>query len=144
MSFLTDEPIDLGPLLAGLARPSDGGLALFIGVVRDQNEGRAVTRLAYEAYGPMAEKEMARIADEIAARHPEACVVMQHRTGSLAIGDVAVVVAVAAPHREEAFAACREGIEMIKARVPVWKKEIGRDGAFWLEPCGMGHSHETD
>jgi molybdopterin synthase catalytic subunit len=92
----------------------------------------------------MAEKEMARIADEIAARHPEARIVMQHRTGSLAIGDVAVVVAVAAPHREEAFTACREGIEMIKARVPVWKKEFGPDGASWLEPCGRGRSLETD
>ena len=144
MGFLTAEPIDPLPLLTGLTRPSDGGLALFVGVVRDHNEGRAVTRLTYEAYSPMAEKEMARIAAEIAARHPGARVAMRHRTGMLAIGDVAVVVAAAAPHRDEAFAACRDGIELIKARVPVWKKEWGPSGAFWVEPCGTGHPNETD
>ncbi len=144
MAFLTDRPIDPLPLLSGLKRPSDGGIALFVGVVRNENDGHEVTRLTYEAYGPMAEKEMARIAGQLAERHPGARVVMRHRTGTLDIGDVAVVVAVAAPHRDEAFAACREGIELIKERVPIWKREIGPDGAFWVEPCGKRQSDETD
>ncbi|MGE5344724.1 MAG: molybdenum cofactor biosynthesis protein MoaE [Acidithiobacillales bacterium] len=144
MAFLTDQPIDPAPLLHALSRPSDGGLALFVGVVRNENDGHAVTRLDYEAYGPMAEKEMARIADELARRHPEARILMRHRVGSLAIGDVAVVVAVSAPHREEAFAACREGIERIKARVPIWKRETGPSGSFWVEPCRAGEIHESD
>ncbi len=144
MAFLTDHPIDPLPLLSGLKRPSDGGLAVFVGIVRNENEGHAVTHLTYEAYGPMAEKEMARIASHLAERHPGARVVMKHRTGTLDIGDVAVLVAVAAPHRDEAFAACREGIELIKARVPIWKREIGPEGAFWVEPCGAGRSSETD
>lgn len=141
MSFLTWEPIDPAPLLSAVRRDGDGGLALFVGVVRNHDEGRAVESLEYEAYLPMAEKEMARIAHELEVRHPEARVAMKHRIGSLAIGDVAVAVAAAAPHRQEAFAACREGIELIKARVPIWKKEFGPRGTFWVEPCGHHESH---
>jgi molybdopterin synthase catalytic subunit len=144
VTFLTDRPIDPTPLLDAVRRSSDGGLALFVGVVRNENEGHAVTRLEYEAYGEMAEKEMARIADELARLHPQARILMRHRVGSLSIGDVAVAVAVAAPHREQAFAACRDGIERIKARVPIWKKETGPSGVFWVEPRQAGHTHETD
>lgn len=144
MAFLTEEPIDPARLLDAIRRPGDGGLALFAGVVRDRNEGRAVTRLDYEAYGPMAEKEMARIAEELAARHPGVRLALRHRVGSLAVGDVAVVVVAAAPHRKEAFAACREGIELIKARVPIWKREHGPSGTHWVDPCAASDSHETD
>jgi molybdopterin synthase catalytic subunit len=144
VAYLTDRPIDPAPLLAAVRRPSDGGLALFVGVVRNENEGRAVARLDYEAYGPMAEKEMARIADELARLHPQAAVLMRHRVGSLEIGDVAVVVAAAAPHREQAFAACRDGIERIKARAPIWKRETGPSGAVWVEPCKARLIDETD
>jgi molybdopterin synthase catalytic subunit len=144
VAFLTDQPIDPAPLLETVRRPGDGGLALFVGVVRDHHEGRAVTRLDYEAYGPMAEKEMARIAEELAALHPEARVAMRHRVGSLVVGDVAVVVVAAAPHRKEAFAACQDGIERIKARVPIWKREQGPSGTHWVEPCSAGDFHETD
>lgn len=136
MSHLTERPIEPAEILAAVRRDGDGGLALFVGVVRDHNGGKAVTRLEYSAYNPMAEKEMDRIEAEIARAHPGARVLFRHRIGSLAIGDVAVVVAAAAPHREEAFAACRAGIEAIKARVPVWKKEFGPDGSSWVEPCG--------
>jgi molybdopterin synthase catalytic subunit len=144
--FLSAEPIDPAPLLSEARRAEDGGLALFVGVVRNHNDGRKVDRLEYEAYGPMAEKEMARIAERLKARHPEARVLMKHRVGSLGIGDVAVVVVASAPHREEAFAACREGIEAIKATVPIWKKEIGPDGATWVEGCTSAqvHTHESD
>lgn len=144
MGFLTDQPIDPASLLEAVRRPGDGGLALFVGVVRDHNEGRAVTRLDYEAYRPMAEKEMARIAEELSALYPDARLEMKHRLGSLGIGDVAVVVVAAAPHREDAFSACRDGIERIKARVPIWKREQGPGGVHWVEPCSAGTSDETD
>jgi molybdopterin synthase catalytic subunit len=136
VSHLTSSPVEPAALLAAVRRDGDGGLALFVGVVRDHNEGKAVTRLEYSAYIPMADKEMDRIAAEIGRAHPGARVLFRHRIGSLAIGDVAVVVAAAAPHRDEAFAACRAGIEAIKSRVPIWKKEFGPDGASWVEPCG--------
>jgi molybdopterin synthase catalytic subunit len=136
MSRLTGAPFEPAELLAAVRRDGDGGLALFVGVVRDHNEGKSVTRLEYSAYIPMAEKEMDRIAAEIEQAHPGARVAFRHRIGSLAIGDVAVAVAAAAPHRAEAFAACRAGIEAIKARVPIWKKEFGPDGSSWVEPCG--------
>jgi len=122
-------------LLGPIRRDADGGIALFVGVVRDHNEGKAVTSLEYEAYLPMAEKEMGRIAEAVSRAHPEAILAMRHRIGRLQIGDVAVAVVAAAPHREEAFAACREGIEAIKARVPIWKREHGPDGAVWVEGC---------
>jgi molybdopterin synthase catalytic subunit len=96
--------------------------------------------MEYEAYEPMAEKEMSVIADDLAARFPGTRLVMRHRIGRLLIGEIAVVVAASAPHREEAFAACRAGIEEIKARVPVWKREWGPDGSVWVDPCGTGHS----
>ena len=151
MPRLTEAPIDPAALLASIRRDGDGGLALFVGVVRDLNGGRKVTRLEYSAYIPMAEKEMELIAAEIARAHPGVVVDFRHRLGSLGIGDVAVAVAAASPHRPEAFAACRAGIEAIKARVPIWKKEFGPDGSSWVEPCavparaayGNPDSHET-
>ncbi|MEO8053775.1 MAG: molybdenum cofactor biosynthesis protein MoaE [Acidobacteriota bacterium] len=136
MSHLTETPFEPAELLAAVRRDGDGGLALFVGVVRDHNGGKRVTRLEYSAYIPMADKEMDRISAGIEQAHPGARVAFRHRIGSLAIGDVAVAVAAAAPHREEAFAACRAGIEAIKARVPIWKKEFGPDGSSWVEPCG--------
>jgi molybdopterin synthase catalytic subunit len=126
-------------------RNADGGLALFVGVVRDHNEGHRVDRLEYEAYRPMAEREMSRIAGELARTHPEAQVIFRHRVGALVVGDIAVAVAASAPHRAEAFAACREGIEAIKSRVPIWKCEFGPSGAIWIEPCGESvRTHESD
>ena len=144
MTFLTDQPIDPALLISAVRRPSDGGIALFVGVVRDRNEGRAVTHLDYEAYGPMAEKVMAKIALEMEAAHPDAHLLMRHRVGSLSIGEVAVVVVASAPHRAEAFAACRDGIEQIKSRVPIWKREHGPHGAVWVDPCQAANPHETD
>jgi molybdopterin synthase catalytic subunit len=145
MSFLSDVPVEPAALLAAVRRDGDGGLALFVGVVRNHSDGRSVDRLEYEAYGSMAEGEMARIAEELTRRFPEAQVVFRHRVGALKVGDVAVAVAAAAPHRSEAFAACRAGIEAIKARVPIWKREFGPSGDRWVEPCGeTDHQHESD
>ena len=137
MAFLTNDPIDPAALLHEVRRDSDGGLALFAGVVRNHDEGRSVDHLEYVAYDAMAEKEMGRIAAELERRFPEVRVSIRHSLGDLRIGDVAVVVAAAAPHRGEAFDACRAGIEAIKARVPIWKKQFGPDGAIWVEPCAV-------
>ncbi len=143
MGYLTKEPLDPAPLLSAVRRDRDGGLALFVGVVRNHAGGREVEELHYEAYEPMAEKELAAVAERLAREHPEARVAFRHRIGALKVGDVAVVVAAAAPHRDEAFAACRAGIEEIKRTVPIWKKEFGPGGTLWVDPddddCG-GHT----
>ncbi|MDH3521875.1 MAG: molybdenum cofactor biosynthesis protein MoaE, partial [Myxococcales bacterium] len=95
--------------------------------------GRTIDHLEYEAYPEMAEREMQRIADEAARRWPGARVAIGHRSGHLKVGDVAVVVAAAAPHRAEAFAACRFAIDTLKQTVPIWKKEVATDGAYWVD-----------
>jgi molybdopterin synthase catalytic subunit len=105
-----------------------GAVCVFTGVVRDHADGRAVARLDYEAYVELAVKEMRRILDAIVEARPGVRLAATHRVGRLAIGDVAVVVAASAPHREDAFLACREAIDRIKETVPIWKKEWGKDG----------------
>ena len=134
MVYLSREPLAPGTLLETVRREGDGGLALFVGVVRDNNDGRRVTEMEYEAYGPMAEAEMGRIEAELTVRFAGVRVLLRHRIGRLRVGEVAVVVIASAPHREEAFAACRAGIEEIKVRVPVWKREWGPDGSVWVDP----------
>src|SRR6478672_1747197 len=111
---LTFSPIDVAALVNG-ARPSDGGVCLFLGVVRNENEGLPTVAIQYEAYGPMAEAEMARIARQVEEEWPEARVRIQHRAGRLEVGEVSVAVVAAAPHRAEAFAACRAAIDRIKS-----------------------------
>jgi molybdopterin synthase catalytic subunit len=140
---VTRFPLDPAVLLSEARRDGDGGLTLFVGVVRDNADGRAVEAMEYEAYEPMAEQEMERIEADLATRFPAVRIVMRHRIGRLTVGEVAVVVAASAPHREEAFAACRAGIEEIKARVPVWKKEWGPDGNVWVDPLEAGCNHEN-
>src|SRR5512132_3658396 len=132
--YITFNPIDVGALL-NEARPSDGGVCVFLGVVRNENEGKPTVSIHYEAYGPMAEAEMARIARGLEEEWPQVRVVMQHRAGSLGIGEVSVAIAATAPHRAEAFAACRAAIDRIKTRVPIWKKEFHPDGSSsWVDP----------
>jgi molybdopterin synthase catalytic subunit len=134
MAFLSTTPIDLATLIAGIESPAHGGVASFLGQVRDHHDGRTVDRLEYSAYGPMAEEECAKIVAEAEARWPVR-VALEHRVGALEIGDVAVAVAAAGAHREESFAACRFVIEEVKRRVPIWKKEFYRDGAVqWVDP----------
>ena len=128
---LVREPIDLVPLHA--TTPADGALCLFVGVVRNENRGRAVVRLEYEAYEEMALPLMHEIAAETKRRHPVTLVRMVHRLGRLEIGEPSVAVAVASPHRGEAFAACRFAIDTLKAQVPIWKKELYADGSAWLD-----------
>lgn len=128
---LVREPIDLASLQATTA--GDGALCVFVGVVRNQNRGRAVLRLEYEAYEEMALPLMREIAAETHRRFPVTELRLVHRLGSLAIGEASVAVAVASPHRAEAFAACRFAIDTLKAQVPIWKKELYADGSAWLD-----------
>ena len=134
--YLTASPIDLPALLLE-SRPSDGALCLFLGVVRNENDGLPTTSIQYEAYGPMAEAEMARIADALARDFPTVKIRMQHRVGLLAVGEASVAIAAVSPHRAEAFAACRAAIDRVKATVPIWKKEFHPDGSSgWVDPTG--------
>jgi molybdopterin synthase catalytic subunit len=118
--------------IASVAHSEAGGLCLFLGVVRESNEGRRVIRLEYEAYAAMAEAEMTRIVVELECENPGVRLAVQHRVGALAVGETAVVCAASAVHRDEAFHACRLLIDRIKARVPIWKRELGPDGACWV------------
>lgn len=136
--LLTTDPIDPSPLIAAARRDGDGGLAVFVGVVRDEADGRAVEALQYDAYEPMAEKELAAICRDLGERYPAVRLLVRHRFGLLRVGEVAVVIVASAPHRGEAFGACREAIEAIKVRVPIWKKEIGPGRAAWVEPNPAG------
>ena len=129
------EPLSLDRVVRAVSSPDAGGVVTFTGVVRRHSAGRAVERLEYEAYGEMAEKVMRALCDEVEAEIAGARVAVEHRVGALAIGDVAVVIAASAAHRAEAFTACRALIDRLKQRVPIWKKEIGPDGAEWV---GLG------
>ena len=132
MSFFTNDPIDSAALVRSIARPSDGATILFEGVVRNHNEGKSVESIVYEAYLPMAEKEMARVVDGVRAAFPDVAVTVVHRLGHLVVGDTSIAIACASPHRAEAFEACRAMIDRIKQTVPIWKKERGPDGEEWV------------
>lgn len=123
------EPVDLPRLIASVSGPDKGAIAVFLGTVRNEFEGRPTAALHYEAYGDMAEHELAAIA-EAAERRYSCRVALYHRTGTLQLEEVSVGIAAAAAHRDDAFAACREVIEEIKRRVPIWKREIAPDGAL--------------
>ena len=110
-----------------------GGIVTFVGAVRGESRGQPIRHLEYEAYPGMAERAMQEICDEAAAKWPGVRVAMAHRTGRLEVGELAVVVSAAAPHRAEAFEACRFAIDALKERVPIWKKEVAVDGAWWVE-----------
>lgn len=132
---LSDKPFDVAALRAELLDARVGGYASFEGWVRDHHDGRAVTGLRYEAYAVLAEQEGERVLDEARERFAILDVRCVHRTGDLAIGELAVWVGVAAAHRDAAFAACRFVIDEVKARVPIWKHERYADGdAGWLHP----------
>jgi molybdopterin synthase catalytic subunit len=132
LAAVREAPLSVAECVAAVTHPSAGGIDVFIGVVRDHNSGQSITLLEYEAYPSMAEKEMARIVSEIAAEIPGVRLAVLHRVGKLAVGDAAVVCAASAPHRAEAFRACRLLIDRIKERVPVWKREHGPGGPYWV------------
>jgi len=137
--------------VACVRRPGAGAVVTFLGTVRDSNEGHAVTLLEYEAYAAMARGEMGRIRDELERELPGVRVCLHHRVGALAVGDVAVVCVASAPHRGEAFRACRAAIDRVKERVPIWKREHGPDGPYWVgwedarcAPEHDGHAHRGE
>lgn len=144
--LLRENALSVDEALAAVRAADAGGIALFVGTVRDHNDGRAVTLLEYEAYGSMALKEMTAIGDEIAAEISGVRLAAHHRVGQLAVGDVAVICAASAAHRGEAFRACRLLIDRIKERVPIWKREHGPDGPYWVgwqdARCAPEHEHE--
>lgn len=133
-SCITRDPISADTVLQEVGAESDGAINLFLGVVRDQNEGRAVSGMHYDAYIEMAERTLREIVAEAAALPGVGRVAAVHRIGELQVGDVSVAIAASAPHRAEAFEACRYVIEAIKQRLPVWKQERYITGEQqWLE-----------
>jgi len=130
---LREGEIDVKETDAAVAHPGAGAIVSFVGIVRDNNRGEGVAHLEYEAYAPMAEKELAKIAHEIATRWPGARTAILHRTGRLEIGEASVVISVSAPRRAAAFDGCRYAIETIKKSVPIWKKEFASSGEVWIE-----------
>jgi molybdopterin synthase catalytic subunit len=129
---LTEEPIDPGAVIREVASPEAGGIATFIGTTRIHSRGRAVHYLDYEAYGEMAEQVMAEIAEELKRKHELCDVAITHRVGRVDIGELSVVIAVSAPHRAAALAACKEAIDTLKQTVPLWKKEVYEGGEEWI------------
>jgi MoaE-MoaD fusion protein len=129
---IQEEPLDPRAVEALVEDPASGAMVTFVGRVRDNARGKGVDLLEYEAYPAAAERMMAQIAEEITDRWGTDRVAITHRTGRLGVGEASVVIAVAAPHRAEAFAACQYAIERLKEIVPIWKKEHYADGAVWI------------
>lgn len=127
---LVDEAIDLVAVYDAVRAPACGAVCTFVGTSRDLHEGRAVTRLEYEAYRPMAEQELRKLADEVRSRFPAAHgVALVHRLGAVPLAEASVAVAISTAHRDEAFLACRWAIDELKRRVPIWKRESYKDGS---------------
>lgn len=130
---LTPEPLSVDAALAAVADPGAGGTCVFVGTVRDRSDQGEVTGLSYEAWEDLAVRRLTEIGEDLHRSWPLRRVALLHRTGDLAIGEASVVIAVSAPHREEAFEACRRAIERLKSDAPIWKKEGLRSGeAHWV------------
>ena len=129
---VTADPLSADQLTAEVQTTADGAVVLFIGLVRDNHQGKTVVALEYEAYPELAVREMRALSEAIAAEYGLHGIGIRHRTGRLAVGEVSVIIAVAAAHRAEAFAACAEALDRLKATVPVWKKEWYTDGSAWI------------
>ncbi len=133
MISITEKPIDVNKLLNDVSDQSSGASVLFTGTVRDHNKQDKVSKLHYEVYQKMAEKILQEIENEIHAKWKINKFIAIHRTGTLKVGEVSVAVAVSSEHRKEAFEACKFGIDSIKEKAPIWKKEFAESGAEWLE-----------
>ena len=129
---LSDEPLSLERAVSEVASDDAGAIATFVGTTRARSRGNDVVRLEYEAYAGMAEAEMERIAAELKQRHELVDVAIHHRVGPVEIGETSVVIAVSAPHRDAALAACKEAIDTLKETVPLWKKELYAGGEAWI------------
>ena len=129
---LKNSPLDVNECLDLIASPKAGGSTIFVGTVRDNTKGKSVVRLEFEAYQPMALSEMHKIAQAAEEKWAVQKIAIHHRIGNLAIGEIAVIIAVATPHRKAAFEACQYAIDTLKETVPIWKKEIFEDGEVWV------------
>ena len=129
---LSDQPLSLDAAVDEVRSDAAGAIATFVGTTRVHSRGRIVERLEYEAYAGMAEKVMAEIAQDLKRRYDLCEIAIHHRTGVVAIGEASVVIAVSAPHRRDALAACQDAIDTLKAQVPLWKKEIYEGGEEWI------------
>jgi len=129
---LSDEPLSLDRVVAEVQAEEAGAIATFTGTTRIHSRGRTVTHLDYEAYEGMAERVMAEIAEALQARYELTGIAIHHRIGRVGIGDTSVVIAVSAPHRQDALAACKDAIDELKERVPLWKKEVYEGGEEWI------------
>jgi len=132
MFRIVDRPINLQQLIEYVTDPEAGAIATFIGTTRNNNEGRKVIALDYEAYPEMAQKELTGLGDEAKEKWPICRMAIVHRIGPVEITEPSVIIAVSAAHRDAAFAACRFAIEEIKRRVPIWKKEVYEGGEVWI------------
>ncbi|WP_020648631.1 molybdenum cofactor biosynthesis protein MoaE [Solimonas variicoloris] len=142
---IQDQPLQLEPLLAWGTHPECGGLALFAGTVRDHHDAKPVLSLAYTAYAPLAEKQIRDIERAVAAKHGVPYLRVVHRVGALAIGEVAIYCVARAPHRAEAFAACKEAVDRTKHEVPIWKEEFYADGSSaFVEGCCIRPDAEAE
>jgi molybdopterin synthase catalytic subunit len=139
MVAIVQTPIDVAQVMREIATPRSGGIDLFVGTVRNHSHGKRVRQLEYSAYVPMAEKIMGEIEQELGSKWVINKVALVHRIGILQIGDIAVITAVSAAHRDAAFEACRYAINRVKAIVPIWKKEHFEEGSAWI----VGQ-HEVD
>ena len=129
---VTEEPLSLEAAVAEVADERAGGIATFTGTVRRQSRGREVVHLEYEAYAEMAEDVMGQLAADLLGRYDLCALAIHHRVGRLEIGEASVVIAVSAPHRQAALAACKEAIDTLKETVPLWKKEVYEGGEEWI------------
>jgi molybdopterin synthase catalytic subunit len=130
--LLSEEPLSLDRVVDEVRDEQAGAIATFTGTTRIQSRGRTVTHLDYEAYEGMAERVMAEIAEGLQSRYELSVVAIHHRVGRVGIGETSVVIAVSAPHRQDALAACKDAIDELKERVPLWKKEVYSDGEEWI------------
>jgi molybdopterin synthase catalytic subunit len=129
---LVHHPINVGSVIAAVRADEAGAVNAFVGTVRQHTDRRRVLRLEFEAYETMALREMEKLAEEVKRRWPVAQMAVQHRLGTLGVGEVAVVIAVATAHRQAAFEACQYAIDTLKQTVPIWKREVFADGAVWV------------
>ena len=141
---IVEAPIDVVRVIAMTGHAGVGAISLFLGTVRDLNDGRDVSGMDYEAYQPMAERELGAIAAETCEQHPGVSLAIEHRIGSLRVGDVSVAIAAAHAHRGPAMAASQRVIEQLKRRVPIWKREHYVDGErSWVDPTRMLETHAS-
>lgn len=131
-AFISDKPLVLADGYAKLRDPLCGGVAFFVGDVRNRNEGHQIERLEFSSYVPMAEKEMRKIAEDILDETDAVHLYVAHRIGDLSVGETAVIIGAAAVHRDAAFRASRLMIDRLKEKVPIWKKEFSTDGSYWI------------